>query len=79
MFSWKALLHAEVIQKHWLFFYMYTISSRHLQTRLMKLYREFNNLMQTRKERRKANYTEKIKCFNASAEVFDICEENEQS
>ena len=53
----SALMLAELVQEHWLFCNIYTINTRHIQTKILKLYGEFSNLAQTRKERRNATTT----------------------
>ena len=75
----SALMLAKLVQEHWLFCNIYTINTRQIQTKILKLHDEISNLAQTRKERRNANYNKKIEEFNASAEMLsDIFCKNEQ-
>lgn len=68
---------AELLQEHWLFCNLYTISTKSIRKHILKLYEDFTNLVQTRKLRQNANYQSKADLFNAEAcKLFDIfCED----
>ena len=63
-----ALLLAELLQEHWLFCNLYTISNISIKKHILKLYTEFTNLLQTQKQRKNDAYHQKVAVFN-----FDSC------
>jgi hypothetical protein len=73
-----ALLLAELLQEHWLFCNLYTITTKHIKKSILKLYAEFVNLLQTRKQRQNEKFQAKVDTFNKEAEtVFDVfCKES---
>jgi len=72
-----ALILAELLQEHWLYCNVYTINTRHIQTKVLNLYGEFTSLIQPRKDRWNEKYNEKVRLFNENSEhLFDIfCED----
>ena len=77
--EYAAQMLAELLQEHWLFCNIYTINTRHIQNNILKLYKEFLNLVQCRKERRNEKYQEKVEIFNGNAmKLFDIFCEDEK-
>lgn len=70
---------AELLQEHWLFCNLYTINTRHIKNKILKLYEEFISLVQTRKQRQNENYFSKIEAFNKQGEeIFDVfCKDTE--
>jgi len=72
-----AFLLSEMLQDHWIFCNIYTIAVRHIKAKIIQLYNDFTNLVQTRKNRRNERYNNRVRDFNASAvKLFDIfCED----
>ena len=72
-----AFLLAEILQEHWIFCNLYTISTKHIKKNILNLYQEFVALLQTRKQRQNETYNKKVSAFNDKADtIFDIfCEE----
>jgi hypothetical protein len=70
---------AQLLQEHWLFCNLYTINTRHIKNKILKLYEEFVSLVQTRKQRQNENYFSKIEAFNKQGEeIFDVfCKDTE--
>lgn len=64
---------AEIVQEHWLFCNIYTIHTRHIKKHILKIYGDFTNLIQTRKQRQNDAYRSRVEAFNLQAEkLFDI-------
>ncbi|KAL5469197.1 hypothetical protein EMCRGX_G030420 [Ephydatia muelleri] len=64
---------ASVLQEHWIFCNLYTISKKNIKKHITKLYEDFLKLLQTRDSRKNESYDAKVLAFNRdSAVMFDI-------
>ena len=70
---------AELLQEHWLFCNLYTINTRHIKNKILKLYEEFVSLVQTRKQQQNENYFSKTEAFNKQGEeiFYVFCKNTE--
>ena len=71
---------AEILQEHWLFCNLYTLSTKSVKKHILDLYECFMKLVQTRESRRNDAYVAKVERFNTEANLtFDIfCEDESQ-
>ena len=64
---------ASVLQEHWIFCNLYTISTKNIKKHIIKLYEDFLKLLQTRDSRKNESYDAKVLAFNKdSVAMFDI-------
>ena len=69
---------SDILQEHWIFCNIYTLTSRSIKLKILKLYDEFTKLVQTRKDRRKGTYKDTVTSFNTDAvKLFDIFCDND--
>lgn len=63
-----------VLQEHWEYCNIYTITLKNIRRKIEKLYTEFVKNIQTRKDRRTSTWEQKMKQFNdrVSTTLFDI-------
>ena len=68
-----------VVNDHWLFCNIYTLRPRHIEKHILQLYKQFNNLIQTRSNRRNEAYLKRVEDFNnESMKLFDVfCQDEE--
>ena len=68
-----------VVNDHWLFCNIYTMRPRHIEKHILQLYKQFNNLIQTRSSRRNEAYLKRVEDFNnESMKLFDVfCQDEE--
>ena len=78
--SAAAQLLAEILQEHWLFCNLYTLSTTSIKKHILDLYECFIKLVQTREPRRNDAYVAKVEQFKTEASLtFDIfCEDESQ-
>ncbi len=64
---------AEILQEHWLFCNIYTLTRKAVKSRILDLYSQFITLLQTRQNRRNATFLTRVEDFNKDADrLFDI-------
>ncbi|KAK6170823.1 hypothetical protein SNE40_019124 [Patella caerulea] len=66
------LILAELLQEHWIFCNVYTIRTNHIKNKILKLYSDFTNLIQTRKERRNESTMGELRNSNKQQTISSI-------
>ena len=61
---------ASVLQEHWIFCNLYTISTKNIKKHIIKLYNDFLKLFQARDSRNNQSYDAKVLAFNKDSAIM---------